>query len=200
MTIASGTTAFYDDWAVHGQEAERSAVARHFEAAFAPGARVLDVGCGKGRDIVTLLDLGFDAFGVEPNDAMRAAALARDPRMADRLAAATLPDIGQPWVGGFDGILCCAVLMHLAPSDLAPALEAMAALLRPGGRLLLVLPEMRVELLADGRDPDGRQFTNHPPEHVQGLLAGLGFGLMFRDDVAAQATDTQWRVLLFERR
>lgn len=198
MTIAPGTTAFYDDWAIHGQEAALSRIAQHFEAAFAPGARVLDVGCGKGRDVVALLDTGRDAYGVEPNDAMRAAALARDPRMAGRLAAATLPDIGQPFGGGFDCIVCCAVLMHLAPTDLAQAFDAMAALLRPGGRLMLALPEMRADLLVDGRDPDGRQFANHAPEHVQGLLAERGFATLSCDDIATPSTDTRWRVLLFE--
>jgi SAM-dependent methyltransferase len=200
MTIAPGTTAFYDDWAVHGQEAALSRISHYFETAFAPGARVLDVGCGKGRDVVALLDMGVDAFGLEPNDAMRAAALARDPRMAGRIAAASLPDIGQPFGGGFDGMLCCAVLMHLAPDDLATAFDAMAALLRPGGRLLLVLPEMRADLLVDGHDPDGRQFANHAPEHVQDLLAGLGFAALSRDEIVTSSTDTRWRVLLFERR
>jgi len=200
MTIAPGTTAFYDDWAVHGQEAARSRISQHFEAAFAPGDRVLDVGCGKGRDVVALLDMGVDAFGLEPNDAMRAAALARDPRMAGRLAAAGLPDPGQPFGDGFDGIVCCAVLMHLAPSDLAPAFDALAALLRPGGRLLLALPEMRAELLVDGRDPDGRQFANHAPAHVQHLLAARGVETLSCEDIATPSTDTRWRVLLFERR
>ena len=41
MTIAPGTAAFYDQWAVAGEEARRSALSRHFEVAFAPGARVL---------------------------------------------------------------------------------------------------------------------------------------------------------------
>ena len=200
MTIAPGTTAFYDDWAVNGQEAARGAVSRHFEAAFAPGGRVLDVGCGKGRDVVALLDMGFDAFGVEPHDAMRAAALARDPRVAGRLAAATLPDIGRPFGGGFDGIVCSAVLMHLAAADLAPTFDAMAALLRPGGRLLLAVPEMRPDLLVDGRDPDGRQFANHAPGQLQALLAVRGLESLSCEDIAASSTDTCWRVLLFERR
>jgi len=81
MSIAPGTTAFYDDWAAHGQEAPRSAVSRHFETAFAPGARVLDVGCGKGRDVVALLDeLGIDrvhlggdlvGYGPHPNECIQ---------------------------------------------------------------------------------------------------------------------------------
>jgi SAM-dependent methyltransferase len=197
--ITPGTRAFYDAWAADGPEADRSAVSRQFEAAFAAGARVLDVGCGKGRDVVALLDMGFDAWGVEPNDAMRARALARDPRVAGRIAAAALPDLGQPFGGGFDAVVCCAVLMHVAPADLPGALEALVSVLRPAGRLLLALPEMRADLLAGGCDPDGRQFANHPPERVESLLAAQGLALLRCDEIATSSTDTRWRTLLFER-
>ena len=197
--IAPGTTAFYDAWAADGAEAERSAISRQFAASFAPGARVLDVGCGKGRDVVALLDMGFDAWGIEPNDAMRARALARDPRLGGRIAPATLPDLGQPFGGGFDGVVCCAVLMHLSPDDLPATLAALVSVLRPQGHLLLALPEMRADLLVDGRDPDGRQFANHAPERVEALLAGLGLALVRCEEIASSSTDTRWRVLLFGR-
>jgi len=197
--IARGTTAFYDAWAVDGAEAARSAISRQFEASFAAGARVLDVGCGKGRDVVALLDMGFDAWGVEPNDAMRARALARDPRMAGRIGAAGLPGLGQPFGGGFDAVVCCAVLMHLAPDDLPAALEALAGVLGSRGRLLLALPEMRADLLVDGHDPDGRAFANHAPGRVQALLAGVGLALLRAEEIPTSSTDTRWRVLLFER-
>ncbi len=199
MTIAPGTTAFYDDWAVNGQEAGRSAVSRRFESAFPPGARVLDVGCGKGRDVLALLEMGFDAYGVEPNDAMRAAALARDPRLSGRIGAATLPALGRPFGGSFDALVCCAVLMHLAPGDLAPTFDAFAAVLRPAGRLLLALPEMRAELLVDGHDPDGRQFANHAPDAVGRMLAERGFAQRGLWDIEVASTDTRWRVLRFDR-
>ena len=199
MSIAPGTTAFYDAWAVSGEEAPRSAMSRHFESAFAPGSRVLDVGCGKGRDVVALLDMGFAAWGVEPNDAMRAHAIARDPRMAGRVAAAALPELGQPFDGGFDGVVCSAVLMHLTADALPASMAALAAVLRPHARLLMALPEMLPALLADGRDPDGRAFDNHTPERVQELLAAFGFALLRREDIPTPATDTRWRVLLFER-
>jgi SAM-dependent methyltransferase len=197
--IAPGTTAFYDAWAAGGAEAERSAISRQFAASFAPGARVLDVGCGRGRDVVALLDMGFDAWGVEPNDAMRARALARDPRLGGRITPATLPGLGQPFGGGFDGVVCCAVLMHLSPADLPATLAALVSVLRPQGRLLLALPEMRADLLVDGRDPDGRQFANHAPERVEALLAGLGLALVRCEEIASSSTDTRWRVLLFGR-
>jgi SAM-dependent methyltransferase len=199
VTSDAQTSAFYAHWAAHGEEADRSAISRHFEAAFAPGARVLDVGCGKGRDVVALLDMGFDAYGIEPNDAMRARAIERHPRLASRVAAASLPDIGQTFGGGFGAVVCCAVLMHLSENDLAAAFDAMIAVLRPEGRLLLALPEMRAELLVDGRDPDGRRFANHAPEHVVRLLAERGLSSLARRDIETANTDTRWRVMLFER-
>lgn len=199
MTPAAGTSAFYDDWAAHGQENPRSAMSRHFEATFAPGGRVLDVGCGKGRDLVALLDMGFDAYGIEPHAAMRAQALARDARVPGRVADATLPGIGQPFGGGFDGVVCSAVLMHVAPDALPASLAALAALLVPGGRLLMALPQMRADLLVDGRDPDGRAFANHAPGRVQALLGEAGMRMVSMSELVTASADTCWRVLLFER-
>ena len=199
MTIAPGTTAFYDDWAANGAEAGRSAISRHFESAFTPGARVLDVGCGKGRDVVALLDMGFDACGVEPNDAMRARALARDPRMDARIASSALPDLGQPFGGRFDAVVCNAVLMHLAPEAVPAALSALADVLLPRARVLLAVPELQADLLVDGRDPGGRQFANHAPERIQALMAGRGFAPLRTGDIATPSTDTRWHVLLFAR-
>ena len=198
MTIAPGTAAFYDRWAAVGEEAERSAMSRHFESAFAPGARVLDVGCGMGRDLAVLLDMGLEAWGVEPHDAMRARAIARHPRLATRIASTALPELGQPFGGGFDGIVCSAVLMHLADDALPASFAALDAVLRPQARVLMAVPEMQPELLTDGHDPDGRQFTNHDPERVQQLFAALGFAQRQCEELV-QSTDTLWRVLLFER-
>ena len=130
---------------------------------------------------------------------MRGRALARDPRLAGRITAATLPDLGQPFGGGFDAVTCCAVLMHLAPDDLPATLAALVSVLRAEGRLLLALPEMRADLLVDGRDPDGRQFTNHPLACVESLLAVHGLALVRSDEIATSSTDTRWRVLLFAR-
>ena len=199
MTIAPGTNAFYDEWAATGQESARSAISRHFESAFAPGARVLDVGCGMGRDLAVLLELGFDAWGIEPHDAMRARAIERHPQLAARIAAAPLPQIGQPFGGGFDAIVCSAVLMHLSAHALPGSLASLGAALAPRARVLMAVPQMQPDLLVDGRDPDARDFTNHAPKHVQRLMAELGFALMHRAEIATPSNDTQWRVLLFDR-
>src|SRR6478672_3959279 len=61
-------------------EASPGSVATYFDMAFPAGCRVLDVGAGSGRDLAALLAHGFDAYGVEPSEAMRAEALEHHPR------------------------------------------------------------------------------------------------------------------------
>ena len=53
----------------------------YFPMAFLPGSRVLDVGCGSGRDVKALLKQGYDAHGVEPVAAMREMAIAHSPEL-----------------------------------------------------------------------------------------------------------------------
>jgi 2-polyprenyl-3-methyl-5-hydroxy-6-metoxy-1,4-benzoquinol methylase len=39
---------------------------QQFQASIQTGGRVLDVGAGSGRNLSSLLSLGFDAYGTEP--------------------------------------------------------------------------------------------------------------------------------------
>ena len=72
------TIAFYDRQAAATASRHRSLDTgpwrARFLAAFARGSQVLDVGCGGGRDLALLLELGFEARGTEPSAAMRAEA------------------------------------------------------------------------------------------------------------------------------
>jgi 2-polyprenyl-3-methyl-5-hydroxy-6-metoxy-1,4-benzoquinol methylase len=90
-----------------------SAPARHFPIAFTPGSRVLDVGCGSGRDLQALLDAGYDARGIDATQEMLREAKNNYPTLATRLTCDTLPNLSSVADASYDGILCWAVLMHL---------------------------------------------------------------------------------------
>lgn len=178
-----------------------SPVEQYFALAFKPGARVLDVGCGSGRDAARLLGSGYDAFGIEPVEALRYAAMAAHPELTGRIGEGGLPRIGDAFGGEFDGILCSAVLMHVPDTDLLDAALAIRRLLKPGGRLLISIPASRGDLLSGERDMNGRLFSPYSADEISLLLERLGFRPITRwdsDDVLGRS-GTSWTTLLLER-
>lgn len=208
------TSAFYDRHAARlaeGGEPRRSAMLPFVVSDLPPGASVLDVGCGGGRDVAALLGHGFEAFGVEPNEAMRTRAHATHPALAGRIREGALPALGRPFhdlhAPGFDAVVCSAVLMHLHPAVLASALLELAAQLRtaaePAGepRLFLSVPQMDGTRLSAGRDAEGRRFFNHAPSSIERALqpAGLVLHRAHTSDAVLQSTGTLWHTLVFRQ-
>ena len=199
------TIAFYENQAqtiAARYEAVKSPVECYFAMAFPPGSRVLDVGCGSGRDAARLLDHGYEAFGIEPSSSLRAAALAAHPGLAGRIGHGALPDICQDFGGEFDGVLCSAVLMHVPDAELLDAALALRKLLKPHGRLLLSLPASRGEALVSDRDNSGRLFSPYTAEAITLIFERLGFqpiGRWQSDDHLGRE-GTSWYTLLLELR
>lgn len=183
-------------------ESAASPVEQYYPVAFAAGARVLDVGAGSGRDIAALLQAGYDGYGVEPSAGMREAAIAAHPELAGRLTDGALPDVGIPFGGDFDGIVCCAMLMHLPESEIFDAALSLRRLLKPHGRLLISIPAARSDIGPDHRDDRGRLFQPYVPEELQLLFERLGFQQIGRwvTEDGLQRTGMAWVTLLLELR
>jgi len=99
------------------------------------GGRLLDVGSGLGDMLAVAGRRGWNASGVEPN---RAACEASDRVVPGAVFRATFEQYeGRP--ESFDLITCTEVLEHLRRPD--AALSCMHRLLRPGGGLLLTVPD-----------------------------------------------------------
>lgn len=198
------TLAYYESAGEHLAtlyESVASPVSKFFRVAFPQGARILDVGAGSGRDLAALFAAGYEAFGVEPSSTLREASIAAHPELSSRIASGALPNLGMPHGGNnFDGILCSAVLMHLAEADLFDSAFAMRRLLKKGGRLLLSLPFSRPDIGPDGRDRAGRLFSPYTSEYIQLLFERLGFQLIGRWDTedALCRSGTGWFTLLLE--
>lgn len=91
--------------------------------------RLLDVGCGPGRDLATFTNLGHHATGVE--GAPQLAAMARSHSGCDVLQQ-NLLDLQLP-AAHFDGVFANAVLFHVPSQALPDVLNALHAALKPGG-------------------------------------------------------------------
>jgi SAM-dependent methyltransferase len=141
----------------------------------APGrGRFLDVGCATGNFLDTMRRAGWQVQGVEPDEA--AAAYARErlglPVFTGRLEQAALP------AGAFDAATLWDVLEHVhAPRAV---LAELARIIRPGGVLLLALPNpdsLEARLLGPhwvGWDLP-RHLNLFRPRALRALLAESGF-------------------------
>lgn len=180
-------------------EAVKSPLLPYFPMAFLPGSRVLDVGCASGRDLKALLAQGYDAYGIEPVDAMREMAIAHAPELSSRIQAGQLPDIQIN--ERFDGVICSAVLMHISAGQQLESFVNLRNLIKVGGRLLLSVPDSRDDLDADFRDPQGRLFLPMESDRVCLLAEQLGLVLIskFRSHDALGRGGMSWNVLLFEK-
>ena len=85
-------------------------------------ARVLEVGCGEGRLTRALIDLGYDARGI-------------DPRAPDRPAFERIPLEELRVEHPYDAAVAVVSLHHL--HDLPRAVERLADALAPGGPLVI---------------------------------------------------------------
>lgn len=106
-----------------------------------PGATILDVGAGSGRDAAWFAAKGYEVVAVEPSEAMRTLARQRHPSQRIHWVADSLPDLAQVRRLGlrFDLILLSAVWMHVPPAARQRALRRLATLLSPNGRLAISL-------------------------------------------------------------
>ncbi len=153
-----------------------STAARHFQAVFGTASRILDVGCGSGRDLHALVEAGFDAEGVDACEALLTEVKRRYPALSDRIRRDSLPALGTVPDASFDGILCWAVLMHVPAERLCDTLMNLRRVLRPGGRLLISTPLQGPSVdSTTNRDADGRLFNEAPPEQFQILFENAGF-------------------------
>ena len=149
---------------------------------FGKAHKILDVGCGSGRDLAWLLRRGKDAYGVDPSKEMLASAnssLAQQGLSGQgRLFEGELPGLHLFNEAEFDGVLCSAVLMHLPEEEIFDAVYTLRRIIRPGGTLVVSVPIERADVDPQtGRDPHGRLFTELPPPKLQLLFERVGFSV-----------------------
>ena len=156
---------FWEGTRDHDVRQNIEALLRHIRAA-APW-RILDFGCGPGRDLMAFRALGHQPIGLDGSPPL--AAMAREHSGCEvweqDFLALDLPP------AHFDGVFANASLFHVPSRELPRVLRELHATLKPDGVLFASNPRGRNEEGWNG----GRYGTYHDLASWRAFLAAAGF-------------------------
>ena len=156
-----------------------------FTRHLAPGARVLDAGCGSGRDAKAFKEMGYQVEAFDASSAM--VELAREYTGLP-VQLMTFADVD--WKEEFDGIWCCASLLHVPALELLGVMQKLADALKPGGVWYVSFK------YGDGeREVDGRRFTDMDEvvlRRVLGAVPGIEFESLWITQDKRPGRDDVW--------
>ena len=127
------------------------------------GGRILDLGCGSGRDTKYFMDQSYDVVAIDASEKMVEA--------TKRLADANVLQLRfdqMNFENEFDGIWACASLLHVPETALKNVLELCLQALRSTGVIYASFKYGNAQ-----RFERGRLFTDFNEEKLSGLVATL---------------------------
>lgn len=157
-----------------------------FLALLPAGGKVLELGCGNGRDSAHMLSLGFD---VEPSDGTPELAAEAERRIGRPVRILRFEQLEA--IAAYDGIWACASLLHAPASDLVDILGRIHRALRPGG----VFTASFKAGTGEGHDDLGRYFNYPSAARLRADYAAAGWndvGLEAQMGSGYDAKPTEW--------
>lgn len=209
MTDTS-TLAWYDDNATRltfrYEAAQPRALHQTLNRWIRPGMRVLELGCGSGRDARFMASLGAQVTATDGSAGMIAEAkrLGGEPeflqltlpatrsQLIERGLAANTPD-GTPCDGRFDAVVSVAMLMHLTDEDCFLTVRNIMELCREGGLVL-------VSFTSNHPEESERFFASRTAQEVSLLFEDFGFTVLERETTEdAMGRTVTWHTLVLRK-
>lgn len=136
------------------QHADMSGQYQIFLKYLSPGCKILDLGCGSGRDSNYFSSLGFDVTAVDGSEA-----LCKRVKANYGIDAHCIRFEDISFAEAFDAVWACASLLHVKKADMPAILNKVSAALKPGGILYASFKYGSGEHIRNGR------FFNDNTEH-----------------------------------
>ncbi len=143
-------------------------IGRHLEGfleRLAPGASILELGCGSGRDAAYMESRGF---AVEPTDGVPEMAAQAEARLGRAVRVMRFEELSA--IERYDGVVAAYSLLHVPRDGLTDVLAKIWRALKPGGWHIATYKTCS----AEGRDRLGRYYNYPSDSELQAFYAAAG--------------------------
>lgn len=165
--MSSETIDYYNqnaaDFALATDQIDMTALYSEFLPLVKPSGHILDAGCGSGRDTSYFKQQGFI---VSAFDASKEMARIASERLQQTVAVHTFEQLDEAET--YDGIWCCASLLHVANNTLPDVFTRLQLALKPGAVLYVSFKYGDSE-----REVNGRRFTDMNEQQLTALVADI---------------------------
>lgn len=143
------------------------------------GERILDLGCGTGRDLGWFLEKSVNAIGGDLSLGML-----MEARRAHRFTLCQIEMRQLAFASGsFMGVWCNAALLHLPKEAVPNALAEIYRVLIPGGRFFLSVQKGdREGLEISQNEKVVRFFARYVPQEMEQFLEQAGFSIKLMEE------------------
>ena len=152
-----------EDFTASTINVDMSKLYAEFETYLKPGCRILDLGCGSGRDSRYFVEKGYDVVAVDPSPAM-----CKKTKDFARVTTYTLKAEELPFEDEFDAVWACASLLHVSRKNQESVLQKICRALRQDGILYCSWKYGNQERLENGRS-----FTDLNDKELNQILLEL---------------------------
>lgn len=152
---------FIDSWLTADMQEQYGEFEKHLK----PGAKILDGGCGSGRDTLYFLQKGYDVKAFDPSKEMI--------KYASEFTGIKINE--GKWEGldakeAYDGVWASASLYHVSRADMAPTFKRIADALKSKGILFASFRDRPDDFV----DSEGRALTSFDKVTFTDFLSTLG--------------------------
>lgn len=142
------------------KDVEFTAIQDNFLKRLEPGDKILDFGCGSGRDTKYFLDKGFNVTAIDGSEELCKIATEVAGIPVKQMLFQELDEVDV-----YDGIWACASILHLPYVELKPVLQKISNALKTDGVLYMSFKYGTFE-----GERNGRYFTNMTEDTFSELL------------------------------
>ena len=192
------TLAYYNqnaDIFIEGtQNADMSEQYRFFLKYLTPGSKLLDLGCGSGRDSAYFSSLGFEVTAVDGSEE-----LCKRVKANHGIEALCINFEDISFDSEFDSIWACASLLHVEKVNMPKVLSKVSAALKSGGILYASFKYGSREHVSNGRF-----FNDYTESDIGTLLTPKGqltlVEYRITEDVRPERAGERWLNFIAKKR